>query len=541
MARKRILLIGDDQVSLESLREVLEQAGYETIVATDGHQGLALAQSQSPDLLLLDLLLPGPDSLQICRSLKEDPRYADIPIVMLAGAFVTQADIQRSLEVDTERYVLKVDYSDSKSLTYDQLLRDIRVLLDESTPPPVPKEDLILVADDDGLNRSLLEQTLSGEGYSVVTAADGKECWVQFQSCDPILVLLDVNIPELNGLEVLRQIRDQTADVAVVMITACGSEEVAVESLKQGADDYLVKPLQPWQVLPLVKENLEKVRLRRFNRQLVACLRDSNLRLLEKHRALQTQNAELQEAYQRLQNAEQVRQSTVGMMVHDLKNPLSVLLLSLDLLVSDFGDVLREEQREILRSASMAGQQMLHLVTNMLEVQRLEDGKMPVRLQGLDLALALRMTVRQAQPLADQKNIALLLQVDDTLPHVRADVDLTSRVVANLLDNAIKFTPPDEQISVTAEPGEKEIIVCVTDSGPGIPADQQTHIFGKFAQVELGPYREKGSVGLGLAFCKLAVEAQEGRIWVESEPGQGSQFKFALPVWREDPGLVGDR
>jgi len=541
MARKCILLIGDDQVSLESLREVLEQAGYETIVATDGHQGLALAQSQSPDLILLDLLLPGPDSLQICRSLKEDPRYADIPIVMLTGAFITQADIQRSLEVDTERYVLKVDYSDSKSLTYDQLLRDIRVLLDESTPPPVPKEDLILVADDDGLNRSLLEQTLSDKGYSVVTAADGKECWAQFQSCDPILVLLDVNIPELNGLEVLRQIRDQTADVAVVMMTACGSEEVAVESLKQGADDYLVKPLQPWQVLPLVKENLEKVRLRRFNRQLVACLRDSNLRLLEKHRALQTQNAELQEAYQRLQNAEQVRQSTVGMMVHDLKNPLSVLLLSLDLLVSDFGDVLHEEQREILRSASMAGQQMLHLVTNMLEVQRLEDGKMPVRLQGLDLALALRMTVRQAQPLADQKNIALLFQVDDTLPHVRADVDLTSRVVANLLDNAIKFTPPDEQISVTAEPGEKEIVVCVTDSGPGIPADQQTHIFEKFAQVELGPYREKGSVGLGLAFCKLAVEAQEGRIWVESEPGQGSQFKFALPVWREDPGLVGVR
>jgi len=541
MARKCILLIGDDQVSLESLREVLEQAGYETIVATDGHQGLALAQSQSPDLILLDLLLPGPDSLQICRSLKEDPRYADIPIVMLTGAFITQADIQRSLEVDTERYVLKVDYSDSKSLTYDQLLRDIRVLLDESTPPPVPKEDLILVADDDGLNRSLLEQTLSDKGYSVVTAADGKECWAQFQSCDPILVLLDVNIPELNGLEVLRQIRDQTADVAVVMMTACGSEEVAVESLKQGADDYLVKPLQPWQVLPLVKENLEKVRLRRFNRQLVACLRDSNLRLLEKHRALQTQNAELQEAYQRLQNAEQVRQSTVGMMVHDLKNPLSVLLLSLDLLVSDFGDVLHEEQREILRSASMAGQQMLHLVTNMLEVQRLEDGKMPVRLRGLDLALALRMTVRQAQPLADQKNIALLFQVDDTLPHVRADVDLTSRVVANLLDNAIKFTPPDEQISVTAEPGEKEIVVCVTDSGPGIPADQQTHIFEKFAQVELGPYREKGSVGLGLAFCKLAVEAQEGRIWVESEPGQGSQFKFALPVWREDPGLVGVR
>ena len=79
------------------------------------------------------------------------------------------------------------------------------------------------------------------------------------------------------------------------------------------------------------------------------------------------------------------------------------------------------------------------------------------------------------------------------------------------------------------------------DSGPGVPADQQTHIFEKFAQVELGPYREKGSVGLGLAFCKLAVEAQGGRIWVESEPGQGSRFKFALPIWRKDAEPVEDR
>ena len=541
MARKRILLIGDDQINLESLQEVLELAGYETIVATDGDQGLALAQSQSPDLILVDLLLPDPDSFQICESLKEDPRYADIPIVMLTGALTTQEDIQRAMQVDPERYVLQVDYPDSKSLTYDQLLRNIGVLLDESTPPPVPRKNIILVADDDGLNRSLLEQTLSGEGHSIVTAANGQECWAQLQSYDPILVLLDFDLTELNGPEVLRRIRARATDVAVIMMMTCDSEEAAVESLKQGADDYLVKPLQPWQVLPVVKENLEKVRLRRFNRQLVACLRDSNLRLLEKHRALQTQNAELQEAYQRLQGAEQVRRSTVGMMVHDLKNPLSVLLLSLDLLVSDFADVLREEQREILRSASMAGQQMLHLVTNMLEVQRLEDGKMPVRLQGLDLALALRMTVRQAQPLADQKRIALLLQVADTLPQVRADVDLTSRVVANLLDNAMKFTPSGEQISVTAEPGEKEIVVCVADSGPGVPVDQQTHIFEKFAQVELGPYREKGSVGLGLAFCKLAVEAQGGRIWVESEPGHGSRFKFALPVWRKDAEPVGDR
>ena len=148
-------------------------------------------------------------------------------------------------------------------------------------------------------------------------------------------------------------------------------------------------------------------------------------------------------------------------------------------------------------------------------------------------------TVRQAQPLADQKGIALLLEVAETLPHVQADIDLTSRVVANLLDNAIKFTPLDGQITVTAEPGGEEIVVCVTDSGPGISADERVYIFEKYAQSDQGP-RGKGSVGLGLAFCKLAVEAQGGRIWVESEPDRGSQFKFALPVHREDPRPAAD-
>jgi len=540
MDGKRILLIDDDQSSLRSLQEVLEQAGYETIVATDGHQGLALAQAQSPDLILMELLLPGLDGFQICESLKGDPRLADIPIVILTCVLITQEDMQRGLPGGAERYLLKADHYVSKPPDHDQLLHDIRALIDREAPSHAsPHKELILVADDDRLNCSLLEQTLSSKGYGVVTAADGKEFWAQFQSSVPALVLLEMNMPKLDGLEVLRRIRDETPDVAVIMMLASDSEEDAVESLKQGADGYLVKPFQPWQVLPMVEQNLEKVRLSRLNRQLGTCVRDSTLRLLQKQRDFQAQTAELQKAYQLCQEIEQTCRDMVSMTVHDLKNPLTVLLLSLDLLVTDFGQALREEQRDILRSVNMAGQQMLHLITNMLEIQRLEDGKMPVRLQSLDLALALRMTVRQAQPLADQKGIALLLEVAETLPLVQADIDLISRVVANLLDNAIKFTPLDGQISVMAEPGGEEIVVCVTDSGPGISADERAYIFEKYAQTDQGP-RGKGSVGLGLAFCKLAVEAQGGRIWVESEFDQGSRFKFALPVYREDPGPVAD-
>lgn len=530
VAHKRILLIDADQPSLQNWRAGLETAGYEILVAAEGHQGLALARTESPDLIVLDWLLPGLDGFQICRSLKEDPRYAHIPIVMATDMLISQEDVQRGLQMGAERYVLRADAYVEKRPACDQLLHTVRLLLNEAAPQSAPEKDLILVVDGDGPSCALLEQTLSEEGYSVLKATDGQQGWVQFQSSEPSLVLMDVQVPGSNGLQVLRQIRERTADVAVIVMAASGSEEIALRALEQGADDYLLKPFQSWQIMPVVTKNLEKARLRCLNRQLLARLRDSNAHLLEKHRALENQNAELQDAYQRFHDAEQMRGNLVGMIAHDLKNPLNVMLLSLDLLAMDFGAVLDEEQRAILRSANLAGQQMYQLITDLLEVQRLEEGKMPVRPQCVNLPLTLRVTVHQAQPLADQKDLALLLQVPDTLPPVLADLDLTPRVVANLLDNAIKFAPLGGRISVSADVAEKEVIVCVADSGPGIPAEQQTHIFGKFAQVDQGPRRTRASVGLGLAFCKLAVEAQGGRIWVESELGQGSQFKFSLPL-----------
>ena len=451
MNRKRILLIDDDRAVLESMRQLLQQVGYETMTATDGCQGLTLARSWSPDLVVLDLLLPGLDGFQICESLKSDPHYAHIPIIMLTGVFITPEDVQRGLELGAERYVLKADAYVVKPPVYEQLLHDISLLLGEETSPPVSKENLILVVDDDGLNREMLRQTLGDAGYPVVTARDGEQGWTSFLSWDPSLVLTDINMPGLSGLEMLERIREQTTDVAVIMMTAFGSEEVAVQAMKQGADDYLVKPFQPWQIVAAVEENLENARLRRLNRQLTARLRDSNARLAEQHHALQSQNTDLQEAFDRLQEAERMRRNLVSMIVHDLKNPLNVILIGMDLFATDFGNVFNRDQQDILNSTNLAGHQMLHLITNLLEVQRLEDGKMPVRFQALDLAQTLAVIAHQAQPSAERKSISLHLDTPLLLPFVLADNDLVPRVVTNLLDNAIKFTPLNGEIRISSE------------------------------------------------------------------------------------------
>ena len=133
MAQKRILLIDDDQISLEILRQALLQAGYEVMIASDGRQGLEKALSESPDLILLDLLLPGLDGYEICARLKEDPRYASIPIVMLTGVFITPEDMQRGLQLGAERFLIKADAYIAKPPVYEQLLREVRMLLGEGS------------------------------------------------------------------------------------------------------------------------------------------------------------------------------------------------------------------------------------------------------------------------------------------------------------------------------------------------------------------------------------------------------------------------
>lgn len=562
MAQKRILLIDDDQMTLEGVKEALEQAGYQVLAATNGLQGLEMALEESPDLVVLDLILPGVDGFEICDRLKSDPHYANIPIIMLTEVFITPEDMQRGLQLGSERISIQAESYVPKPPVYPDLLREVRWLLGEAESPAqqVVKKS-VLVVDDDALHREMLKRLLSDAGYDVEMALDGSQGWEQFQAASPLLVMLDMQMPGINGLELLARIRERDRDVPLIFMTAFGSESIAVQAMKQGADDYLIKPLEEWRILPMIEENLEKARLRRLARRLVTRLRNSNKRLMEKHRALQAQNAEVQEAYRRLQEAEEMRQQMVSMVVHDLKNPLNVMLLSIDLLAADFGELLSEEQRDILRSTNDASQQMLRLITNLLEVQRLEDGKMPVDRKPLDVNALLRMTVRQSQPLAERKSIELSLTLAESLPLVLADVELTSRVVANLLDNAIKFTPVHGRIEVVAATHDAHVIVSVTDSGPGIPAGQQARVFEKFAQAQHGATREKASVGLGLAFCKLAVEVQEGRIWVESpvlpgsppahiqdrphggeseEPVRGSRFVFTLPKVSGQADPMGD-
>ena len=224
-----------------------------------------------------------------------------------------------------------------------------------------------------------------------------------------------------------------------------------------------------------------------------------------------------------------MREDLTNTMVHDLRNPASVVLGALDLM--GWEDI-PDSQREIVDVAHQGAQRLLNLITAILDVNRLESGQMPLEREPVRLDIIAAEVTELEQVLARDKQQTIENQVPPDLPFVSADVELIHRVLQNLIGNAIKFTPPEGVIAIGArrDPADdQQVIVSINDSGIGLTAELQARLFNKFVT---GRVRGRGS-GLGLAFCRLVVEAHGGRIWVESTPGNGATFLFTLPVAEE--------
>lgn len=215
------------------------------------------------------------------------------------------------------------------------------------------------------------------------------------------------------------------------------------------------------------------------------------------------------------------------MMVHDLRSPLGGIMGGLELLVLTSKNSLSEEQQRMIQVSQNSARRMLELVNGILDVSRLEKGQMPLERELVILAELVEEGIAIQRPLAVAKELTLSCELERNLPLVWVDRGLIGRVVQNLVGNAVKFTPGGGVVRLEARPEPAGgLTIAVFNSGSGIPAELQGRLFQKFAT---GRQDERGS-GLGLAFCRLVVEAHGGRIWVESEPGEGVTFAFTLPL-----------
>ncbi len=261
--------------------------------------------------------------------------------------------------------------------------------------------------------------------------------------------------------------------------------------------------------------------------------REAELRLEETNTALAQVNERLRQQYVQLRDLERTKEDLTAMIVHDMRNPVSVILVSLDTLRSTFPATYEDQgARELLEMAERSGRQLMNMINDLLDISRLESGAMKLKLEPVPPVELQEAALERVALLIERDDLTLRRQAEQELPLIMADREALIRVLVNLLTNALKFTPAGGEVrsQVQRAPEEAAVTFSVADTGPGIPPEFHEKIFEKFAQVDARRQGTKPSTGLGLTYCKLAVEAHGGRIWLRSEPGHGAEFFFTIPA-----------
>jgi two-component system sensor histidine kinase/response regulator len=382
----------------------------------------------------------------------------------------------------------------------------------ESTSPTA-----VLVIDDDDLSLRIIADALLEEQYPVLTAANASDGLRHATDSQPDLIITNAAMPDVDNSELIALLKQCAPEASVIATTDYGAEQLAASALKQGAEEYLIRPVRPWEIVSTAAEVLERAELRRRNRQLTE--------------ALQQRNRELEEANARLREADKWKENLSSMIIHDLKNPLGVVQGTMIYFKGTLADELDERQSQLLESALISADRALRLVSAILDVHRLEEGRMPLEIQPVAPHDVIQTCLDEIYPLLTMHGLTTTLHVPQELPSVHADYNALLRILGNLLDNAIKFTPTNGRISISARQVSDGVQFSVTDTGYGIPSEQLQRVFEKFAQADIRAEGQRSGVGLGLTYCKLAVEAHHGRIWVESAEGSGTTFHFILPLW----------
>ncbi len=361
----------------------------------------------------------------------------------------------------------------------------------------------ILVVDDEPENRLLLRDILEEDGYSVREACNGLEAIRSIKDAIPTLVLLDVMMPGLDGLEVCRSLKadSETAHVPVILVTAQRQRDERIAGIEAGAQDFLSKPID---------------------------IMDLRLRVRNAVRT-QTLYNDLEREYTRVTELEKMRDQLVHMIVHDLRSPLQVMGMNLEIVEMEAIGMLDGEDVQALRDVRQTVRSMSKMVDTMLDLSRLESKAMPINKHNTNLGAL----VSEAAPAIGDDTNPVYLDIPSTEefdPMATCDGELIKRVIVNLVNNAIDFSPKNEPVVVSILQEAHGHRVTITDSGPGIPPEAQDAIFDKFGQASQDGRKAKASSGIGLAFCKLAIESHGGAIGVQSKVGEGSTFWFELPA-----------
>jgi signal transduction histidine kinase len=556
-------------------------------VAASGEEGLRIAAAGRPGAVIVDSVLPGIDGVTVIRRLRLDTGLRSVPCVLLTGSEDRHMEL-RALEAGADAFVRKEEDAEVILARLAAVLRSAsNSVVDKTASLLGPKR--ILAVDASAAYLTEVAAVLREEGYDVVPARSGEEALelLAVQSVD--CILLDLLLPGLSGRETCQRIKAVpiVRDIPLIMVTAVEDRTALFDALEAGADDYIEKSAEFEVLKARVRAKLRrkqfeddnrrnrmdqhKVQLEATEARAARLLADSRAELLamleEKNEALEAANTELQtrqleiaQTNRELVSASNAKTEFLATMSHELRTPLVAILGFSDILTSGKGGELAPRQREYVGYIGDSGTHLLSLINDILDVSKIEAGKVELDLEAVDLDDLLTNTVAIVRERALARGIRL--EVSGTGRSERSLVDRRrlKQIAYNLLSNAVKFTSDggrvslqaslvDRQQAATGLPGFESgvrtplphnewqdfVQISVEDTGIGISSEDMARLFTPFTQIKNDLTRSSEGTGLGLAIVSRLVELHGGAVAVTSTPGTGSCFSVWLP-WRTPHG-----
>jgi len=388
----------------------------------------------------------------------------------------------------------------------------------------------ILIVDDDQNNRKLIKYAL--DGFESIESDSGIAALklLSESGLSPDLILLDQRMPKMDGMMTLNAINKMNPDWKCIMVTAEGTVQLALEAMKKGALDFVVKPFDP----DVLKHTVEKAL------QIIKLMQEKKHLEKESQEAKKNYQIQLEEEVYRRTNeaikakieaerANHAKSEFLANISHELRTPMHGILSFAKFGVDRINEVDKEKLHKYFKEVRSCGERLLHLLNNLLDLSKLEAGKVDYNFQSEQLGLIAEIAISEVSAIYEEKAIAIVLNKTDSLTKAQLDKDKMVQVVVNLLSNAIKFSPKGEKISIDIQSYNDHIQLSVTNKGVGIPEDELINIFDKFvqsSQTKTG----SGGTGLGLAITKKIVVDHQGKIWAEKNPDGGAIFRFSIPT-----------
>jgi len=367
----------------------------------------------------------------------------------------------------------------------------------------------VLVVDDNAENRALAQATLEDEGFVVELASNGEQALAAFARTAFDCVLLDVRMPGMDGIAVCNRMRElpNGPDVPILFVTAQRDVETFDRARDAGGDDYITKPFRPNELIARVAAAARLRRMAAERNELYGLIRQQRDDLMR----LQLQKEQL-----------------VAFLVHDLKNPVNAIELHGQRILRD--KTANDRARDAAQSIRSETRSLLRMIMNLLDLSKADEGRLVPRRERVALQPLFAQIVGDMGVRAHAGAVTLDAPPCDLV--IAGDPDLVRRIVENLVDNALRHAPEQSVVRLVAAPAADAaatIELRVADQGPGVPAAERERVFERFVQTGPEGTSMRGGRGLGLAFCKLAVAAHDGRIWIE-DATPGAVFCVRLPA-----------